>query len=132
MNEAALPLPMPTNEREVIDRLKNPPTQMKITATQSPDSGLRHWVVITYDFIGKLPKLGKFLMDIASDVFQAGGVVTQFKMDSLRPANDDPDDYKPSGPWREMHIHASIKTRAETEANAAAWRDAIKSLFGKK
>ena len=81
---------LPATEAEVVRRLKIKPRRIKITASHTPSEGdyVRHWVVLEYDVTSSLRQFGKVLYDIACDVEQAGGWVTQIQLGTeLRPAN---------------------------------------------
>jgi hypothetical protein len=117
----------------VVAALKIRPKRIRITATGDDGSGsCRQWYELQYDFEQKLAKLGQFLVEVAKDVFDAGGYVTSIKTGTeLRPSNDRADDYTPTGKWRCMHIDVSIKTQKEVHANNAAWDEAVRSIFSK-
>ena len=125
-------IPQPaTTEAEVIARLKIRPQRIKLTATQDDEGSVpRHWVVLQYDWTGKLKQLGTYLYQLAQDVEQAGGVITQIETGtSLRTNNEEPDDYNPHGKWRCMHISVSIRTKLETDCLRAAFHEAIRDIF---
>lgn len=119
---------LPDNEAEVIKRLKNKPHSIKAVATMEDDGDNRHWVSLRYEYDGKLKKLGEFLYEIAKDVEQAGGLVTQFSFDSLRPNNGSPDDYNPHGKWREMFVTVGFRTQKRLNAEKQAWDEAAKDI----
>jgi hypothetical protein len=121
------------NQLEAAHRLKIKPARVKMTATKD-ESSCRHWVTLQYDVtVHKLSQFGKVLYDIARDVEQAGGWVTQISLGTeLRPANDHPDDRRPHGKWRCMHVDISIKTQRKITADAAAWDAAMRDLFRRR
>lgn len=121
---------LPTNEAEVIARLKNPPVSIKLVATRKGDQDARHWVELTYDFEAKLKSFGSFFVNIAEDIDQAGGVVTKFDLGTgLSP---DIVTLDPKGQWRAMHVHVSFKTKVGVANERAWWDAAFNELFNKR
>lgn len=126
---------LPRTEAEVIARLTIRPVAYKATVTVDDDTGsARHFVVLTYEFTGKLPAFGKFLQAVADDVWAAGGCVTSFNLNEglgLEPKDRVRDDLDPNKPWQGNFLKAAIKTRAWVAENKAAWDAALKDLIGR-
>lgn len=132
--ETAAPTPtLPRTEQEVIARLKLPYDSVKVEATlKSADGDDRLWVSVRYEFEGKLAKLGPFLQGIADDVWQAGGVVTNFNFGGaaggISPDRAAADDYDPNKEWRAMFVTASIRTQAFVNDMKAGFDQAIQDI----
>lgn len=112
----------------VIPALKIKPRRCEVTTIQDDDKGEQSYLYLTYSFKGKLSGLGTFLTRIANDIQAAGGYVASIAIPSLRPANEDPGDLKPDGPWQELSVRCWVKSICVVEADRKAWAEAIRDI----
>lgn len=119
---------LPKSEAEVVGRMKIKPDRIKMTVAKDTDSdSARHWVILQFDFRGKLGGFGRFLSDRVMDVDQAGGVVTQIGLGTHMSPEEISRD--PKGSWRSLHTELSIRTKLEVRTEDAAWDAAARDLF---
>ncbi len=109
---------------EIINRLTIKPKEMNLDVHIEQNGSMRHYVKFTYAWTGKLKAFGTFLLDVARDVKQAGGVVVEFTFSPAAGIKPEPSaefDYNPDGTWDAMFIFARIRTAGEIQDRQESW-----------